>query len=358
MNLFFNLTGGALGMKRVVLSIVFIALLSLVMTVFASNQWTEVSQYRKDPPYVIGWSINNAGISWRTEYIEELKQQAKRLGSVIKDVIILNADSNIAKQIADIEDLVAKGVDALIVDPQSPTALAPVIEQVYEKGIPVVVVNDPIDTENYTCFISTDDFEFGKIAAEWLVRELGGKGNIAVLDGLPGMGIAIERFNGAMSVFNNYPEIKVVAHDYGAWSYDKGKIITQNILAAHPNLDGIWSSGGAMTLGAVDAFLEAGRELIPMTGEALNGFAKRWIELRDKGFTSIAPYKPTWLSAAALEYAVQALEGFPIPKKILYPTPVFTEENIDQIVRWDLPDSYWLGSLLPDDVIKEIFKGQ
>jgi len=345
-------------MKKL-LGMLVLALFSFTLfAAYVSNEWTEVNQYRKDPPYVIGWSINNAGISWRTEYIEEFRQQAKRLGSVVKDVIILNAGSNIAKQIADIEDLVARGVDALIVDPQSPTALAPIIEKVYEKGIPVIVVNDPIETDKYTCFISTDDFEFGKIAAEWLVEQLGGKGNVAILDGLPGMGVAIERFNGAMSVFKNYPGIKIVAHEYGAWSYDKGKIIAQNIIAAHPDIDGIWSSGGAMTLGAIDAFLEAGKPLIPMTGEALNGFAKRWIELRDKGFTSIAPYKPTWLSAAALKYAVQVLEGFPIPRKIIYPTPVFTEENIDQIARWDLPDSYWLGSLLPDEVIKEIFKGQ
>lgn len=233
--------------------------------IFADG-WTSVGQYSKKPPYVIGWSINNAGISWRTEYIEEFRQHAKRLGNLIKDVIILNADSNIAKQIADIEDLVARGVDALIVDPQSPTALVPVIEEVYNKGIPVIIVNDPIATDKYTCYISTDDFEFGKVAAEWLVQKLGGKGNVAILDGLPGMGVAIERFNGAMSVFKNYPNIKIIAHEYGAWSYDKGKIATQNIIAAHAGkIDGIWSSGGEMTLGAIDAFLEAGLPLIPMT---------------------------------------------------------------------------------------------
>lgn len=340
-----------------------IALFSLILlilsTIIFANEWTNVAQYAKEPPYVIGWSINNAGISWRTEYIEEFKQQAKRLGNLIKDIIILNADSNIAKQIADIEDLVARGVDALIVDPQSPTALAPIIEEVYKKGIPVIIVNDPIETDKYTCYISTDDFEFGKVGAEWLVQKLSGKGNVAILDGLPGMGIAIERFNGAMSVFQKYPNIKVIAHEYGAWSYDKGKIATQNIIAAHGGkIDGVWSSGGEMTLGAIDAFLEAGLPLIPMTGEALNGFVKRWIQVRSKGFSSVAPYKPTWLSAAALEYAVQALIGFPVPKQMIYPTPVFNEKDIDKIVRQDLPDSYWLGSLLPDEVIKEIFKGQ
>jgi ribose transport system substrate-binding protein len=321
-------------------------------------EWSGVAQYKTEPPYTIGWSINNAGISWRTEYIEEFNQHAKRYGDLIEETIILNADSDVNKQIADIEDLLAKKVDAIIIDPQSPTALVPVVEKAYASGIPVIIVNDTIETDKYTAFVSVDHFDFGRVGAEWLVEAMGGKGNLVVLDGIAGMGVAVERYEGAMSVISQYPDIKVVAHEYAAWSYDQGKIATQNILAAQPQIDGVWSSGGDMTLGAVDAFNEADRDLIPMTGEALNGYIKRWQELQPDGFHSIAPYMPTWLSASALDMAVKALIGFPVPKDTIYPTPTFTEAELDQIVRPDLPDSYWLGSLLPDDVIKEIFKGQ
>lgn len=320
--------------------------------------YSGVAQYKAEPPYTIGWSINNAGISWRTEYIEEFNQQAKRYGDLIEETIILNADSDVNKQIADIEDLLAKKVDAIVIDPQSPTALVPVIEKAYQSGIPVIIVNDTIETDQYTAFVSVDHFDFGRVGAEWLVDAMGGKGNLVILDGIAGMGVGVERYNGAMSVFEKYPDIKIVAHEYASWSYDQGKIATQNILAAQPQIDGIWSSGGDMTLGAVDAFNEAGRPLIPMTGEALNGYIKKWQTLEPQGFRSIAPYMPTWLSASALDMAVKALIGFPVPKDTIYPTPTFTEQELDQIVRLDLPDSYWLGSLLPDAVIKEIFKGQ
>lgn len=322
------------------------------------TEWSDVAQYKKDPPYTIGWSINNAGISWRTEYIEEFNQHAKHYGDLIKETIILNADSDVNKQIADIEDLLAKGVDALIIDPQSPTALVPIVEKAYQTGIPVIIVNDNIETDQYTAFVSVDHFDFGKKGAEWLVEAMGGKGNLVILDGVAGMGVAIGRYEGAMSVISQYPEIKVVAREYTSWSYDQSKIAMQNVLAAQPQIDGIWSTGGDSTLGAVEAFQEAERDLVPMTGEALNGYVKKWIELEPEGFSSVAPYMPTWLSASALDMAVKALIGFPVPKNTVYPTPTFYEEDIESIVRYDLPDSYWLGSLLPDDVIKEIFEGQ
>ena len=326
--------------------------------VTSAVQWSAVGQYKKEPPYTIGWSINNAGISWRTEYIEEFNQQAKRYGNLIKETIILNADSDVNKQIADIEDLLAKKVDALVIDPQSPTALVPVVEKAYQSGIPVIIVNDQIETDQYTAFVSVDHFDFGRVGAEWLVEAMGGKGNLVVLDGIAGMGVAVARWEGAKSVFDKYPDIKVVAHEYASWSYDQGKIATQNILAAQPQIDGVWSSGGDMTLGAVDAFQEADRPLIPMSGEALNGYVKKWVELKAQGFSSVAPSMPTWLSASALDMAVKALIGFPVPKDTIYPTPTYYEADLESIVRPDLPDSYWLGSLLPDEVIKEIFKGQ
>jgi ribose transport system substrate-binding protein len=327
-------------------------------TTASAPAFSGVAQYKKDPPYTIGWSINNSGISWRTEYIAEFNEQAKRFGSLIKSTIVIDANSDVNKQIADIEDLLAKKVDALIIDPQSPTALVPVVEKAYQSGIPVIIVNDNIETDQYTAFVSVDHFDFGKVGAEWLVKAMGGKGNVVVLDGIAGMGVAVQRFDGANSVFSQYPDIKIIDHEYAEWSYDKAKIAMQNVLSAYPQIDGIWSSGGDMTTAALDAFTEAGRPYIPMTGEASNGFMKKWLSLQPNGFTSIAPYMPTWLSASALNMAVEALIGFPVPHDTIYPTPTFTEADLTTMVRQDLPDSYWLGSLLPDATIKEIFKGQ
>ncbi|MCD6254073.1 MAG: ABC transporter substrate-binding protein [Thermotogae bacterium] len=345
-------------MKRFVSLLVLLTLAFSVFAAYVSDEWTEVNQYRKEPPYVIGFSNSFMGISWRTQFMAEFQEMVKAFGPVIKEVYVTNADNQIAKQIADIEDLLAKGVDGLVVDPVSPSALVPVIERAYEMGIPVVIINDKINTEKIAAYRSTDDFEFGRAGGEWLVKQLNGKGKVVALRGIAGHGVDEDRWAGAMSAFKEHPGIKVVAQEFAGWSYDKGKIAMQNILAAHPDVAGVWSSGGAMSRAAVDVLLESGHELIPVTGEDENGFLKKWAQLRDKGFSSIAPSKPTWITRVGLDTLINLLMGVPVPKVIIYPTPLITDENLDKYVKPDLPDTYWANSLLFEDQVKKLLAGQ
>lgn len=339
----------------------FLAIVVFTCSLFAtyvSGEWTKVNQYKKNPPYTIGFSNSFMGISWRTQFMAEFEEMIKALDPVIEEVYVTNADNQIAKQIADIEDLLAKGVDGLIVDPVSPTALVPVIEEAYRMGIPVVIINDKINTDKIAAYRSTDDFEFGKAGGEWLAKQLGGKGKVVALRGIAGHGVDEDRWAGAKSAFDKYPDIKVVAQEFAGWSYDKGKMAMQNILAAHPDISGVWSSGGAMSRAAVDVLLESGHHLIPVTGEDENGFLKKWFELKAEGFSSIAPSKPTWITRVGVNTLISLLMGVPVPKVIVYPTPLITDENLDSYVKPDLPDTYWANSLLSEEQIKKLLAGQ
>ena len=129
-----------------------------------------------------------------------------------------------------------------------------------------------------------------------------------------------------------------------------------NLLAANPEIDGIWSQGGAMTLGAIDAFDAAQRPLVPMTGEDNNGYLKRWVALKAKGFTSVAPSKPTWLGSESLRVALKLLKGEPVEKNTIFPPPMITDENVASIVRSDLSDSFWSNTRLSDDQVRAAFK--
>lgn len=345
--------------KTFFLCLIFVLLFSSLSLVSeASQEWVKERTYITEPPYVIGFSNSFMGISWRTQFMAEFNNAVKSYGPIIKDVYVTNADNNIAKQIADVEDLLAKRIDGLVINPVSPTALVPIIEKAYKMGIPVVVINDKINTENYSAYRSTDDVEFGRVGAQWLVDELNGKGKIVALSGTAGQGVCDDRWTGATSVFDRYPGIEIVAHEYADWSYDTAKMAMQNVVAANPTIDGIWSGGGAMSRAAIDVFLEAGRELVPMTSEDENGFLKKWYELRDQGFTSIAASKPTWITRVGVEALLDLLQGIPVPKKLIYPCPVITEDNLEEYVNFDLPDTYWANSLLFEKEVKELLKGQ
>ncbi len=184
---------------------------------------------------------------------------------------------------------------------------------------------------------------------QWLAEQLGGKGNIVILNGMSGLSSAVDRRAGVQEVLDQYPDIKVLGEEFADWDYAKGKVATENLLAAFPQIDGIWSCGGDMTRGAVEAFLAAGRPLVPMTGEDNNGFLKIWKANISNGFTSISTSMPTWLFAEGARIGLDILEGKqPEQRDTVVEIPVFTQDKLDQYVREDLSDSFWANTRMSE----------
>ena len=113
-----------------------------------------------------------------------------------------------------------------------------------------------------------------------------------------------------------------------------------------------------MTQGALEAFQEAGRAYCPMTGEDSNGFLKKWEEVKNDGFRSIAASGATWQGTAALEYALKALNGEMIEKDHYIPIPIITEESLDEYVKPQYTDSYWCNTKLPEEMADQIYKNK
>ncbi len=310
--------------------------------------------------FVIGLSNFSLGNSWRVQMIEEAKYSASQHADLVKELIVTEADGDISKQIADIEDLIAKGVDAILITAANPKALIPVVAKAMAAGIVVVDFDNLVYTDNITAHIIVDQKEFGRVQGEWLVKALGKKGKIVAFNGIKGATTSAERFEGAKSVFDQYPEIEIVQEVYADWDYAKAKRAMETLLAAYPSLDGIWSQGGAMSEAVIEAYLERGMLPPPITGEDGNGFLKIWKELRDSekypDFDSIATSMPTWCSAKALEVALAALTGEAFNKETIIPIPTITADNLDQYVKPDLPDSFWCNSQLKDDIVKKMFE--
>lgn len=314
---------------------------------------------KKPGPYVIGVSNAFVGNSFRVEEIAEVQYAAEEMKSkgILKDVIIASATGDTAMQIQQIQNLIAKGVDAILVDANSDTALNPAIEAAHRAGILVVAFDDAV-TSPYAINVTVDQKKFGSLSAEWLAKKLNGKGNIIVLNGLAGSPINAERWvRGGKPVLDKYPDIKVLTTINANWDQATAQAAVANILPSFPKIDGIWSQGGAMTLGAIYDFQAAGRPLVPMTGESNNGFLKVWKKLRDSGdktFDSIAPGQPA-MSVAALQDAVKALQGEAVPQNDILPLVLIGSADLDKYVLPDLPDSVWLPTTLTNDQLKTLF---
>jgi ribose transport system substrate-binding protein len=310
-------------------------------------------KFKKAPPWVIGYDIYWLGNTWSAQFAEEFKQAASMYDQLVKDVIITSSEGSVDKQINNIESMIAKKVDVIIVTPNSTKGLAPVISKAIKAGIPVVLNSSFLEGDDYTTFVNVTDQALGREMAKWLVDQLHGKGDIFSITGLPGLGVAEARWEGAMEVFKDYPGINVVAKDAGDWADPKTKRVVSDMLAAHPKIDGVW--GDTPGLGMIEAFEEAGVAFVPFaTCSDNNGFLKYWAQHKDK-VNAFGVTKPVWLSAEALNLAFRVLQGTPVFKDNLIPPCIVTKMNVDDFVRPDLPDSYWTLCHLSDKRVKALF---
>lgn len=311
-----------------------------------------------DGPYVIGYDSYFVGNTWSAQLEAEFTSATEREADQIDDVIMTQSDNDAQKQISNLQSMIARGVDAIIVTPISPEGIAPVLTQAHEAGITVVLNASGAETDSYDSYVNVDDEDFGATGAEWLVDKLGGSGKIIAINGIAGVPTSDLRYAGAEAVFAANPDIEIVTTIDGGWDQAATKTAVESALAANPDVDGVWSQGGSMTLGAIEAFEAAGVPLVPMTGEDSNGLLKKWQELIDAGdtdFDCIAVAKPTWISARALDNAFAVLRGDDVVKDDVLDPEVITADNLADFVRPELPDSLWVNTEMTDDEINALY---
>ena len=321
------------------------------------SEWVVTTSYKKDPPYTIALSTNHMAVTWMEIYKAEMEEELEQYGNDIAEFIHVDAGGDIPTQIANIEDLISRKVDAIIIDPASPTAIVPAVEKAFNAGIVTIVNKSGINTTNYTAFQNNDEVQFGQSGAQWLVDQLGEKGGVVLgLRGIPGYGVEIERWTGGQSVFSQHPEIQLFA-EYAEWSYDKAKEVSKALIAAHPDFVGIWSEGGQMSRAMVDAMVEAGLNPAdyPHAAEDDNGFCKLALEY---GINACATGKPVWLSRLAVRAALDALRGVTVEKFVMVPSPFYGPDELASIVNPEVSDLSWLTTTLSDEEINAMFGGR
>ncbi|WP_375490989.1 ABC transporter substrate-binding protein [uncultured Jatrophihabitans sp.] len=197
---------------------------------------------------------------FRATETSSLTSQAKSLG--IK-FIQRNANANVSQQNTDIQDMIAQGAKVLIVAPENSDGLAPALNQAKAKHIPVLTIDRTVTgtaCKDFIGFIGSDFTGQAKIAADDLAGGMGGKGDVAVLQGTSGNNVATERTNGFTSeVKAKYPGIKVVASQTANFDQATGQKVMAQILQSNKNLKGVYAENDTMALGAIQAIRAAGK---------------------------------------------------------------------------------------------------
>lgn len=278
--------------------------------------------------YTIGLANSYIGNGWRVE-MEHILEAYSKEAPYNKEVKlqVVNSGNSVSAQISTINNMIAAGVNAILVDAASPSGLNSVIAQAHQKGIPVIAFDNTV-TSPYAYNIYLNQKQFGALGAQFLVKALNGKGNVLLNRGVAGTPVDIDRTAGAMSVFKKYPGIHVIDQINGNWDPAVSESQFANAIAAYPNINAVWSQGG--TYGIIQELLKTNHKLMPMAGEASNGFRLALINptYQKEGLTGISVGDPPALSAVALKSAVEILQGKKLPHTINVPIPVVTASQI------------------------------
>ena len=221
----------------------------------------------RKPPWMIGYASSYAGNTWRAGVMDRLVQKLiakwQKLG-LLKEVLVTQSNLNDALQIQQMRQLVDRGVDALIVCCSNPTALNATVKYAFDKGVPTFSFVGYL-TSPYSINSSSNYQLAGHRMGTWLANELGGKGKVLVVEGIPGTSGSDSQDRGIKSGLKDFPGIKIVGSIAGMWTDQVAQAEVQKWLATHPGkLDGIVVQSAA-EMGVLRALQQSGRKMIPVT---------------------------------------------------------------------------------------------
>lgn len=221
---------------------------------------------KNPPPWKIGYASSYAGNTWRAGAMTQLQDviipKWKELG-LISEVVVTQSNLKDATQIQQMRQLVDQGVDAIIVCCSNPTALNQTVKYAYDKGVPTFSFTGYLTSEyavNSSVNYQLAGFEIGK----WMANEIGGEGNVLVVEGIPGTSASDSQDRGVKAGLATAPGVKVVGSIAGMWTDQVAQGEVQKWLSTHPGkLDGVVVQSAA-EMGVLRALAQSGRGDVPV----------------------------------------------------------------------------------------------
>jgi ribose transport system substrate-binding protein len=323
-----------------------LALLDAAATGPADKPWEQVlnprmvqtAKFKKQGPYRICFS--NAGLNnpWRQVGFKTMQAEVETQRGRIKEFVHIDAEGKDQKQIADINDLLGKGCDALIVSPNTTATLTPAVEAACRKGLPVIVFDRGVDTTCPVTFINPiGGYGFGHVAAEFVSQKMKPRGKLLALRILPGVDVLETRWSAAKVAFDK-AGVNVVGVEFTDGDPAKTKKIVDDYIQRFGTIDGVWMDAGAVAVAAVEAFQDAGKPVPPINGEDQLDFLRLW---QERKLTAIAPTYPTYQWRTPIIATLKILGGEPVSSPWKLPQPTITQDNLDRYVDPKMPPLHY-----------------
>jgi ribose transport system substrate-binding protein len=240
-----------------------------------------------------------------------------------------------AEQVNQVEDLMVKGIDALVILAHDSAPLTPIVKEAYNSGIFVVSVDRGLTEPVENIYVAGDNPGLGRVAGEWLAEAMNGHGKLVVLEGIPCV-INTERVDAFNAVIAQYPDIEILDSQPAYWSTQNGLEIMENYLQKYPEIDAVWAGDDDVLKGVLQAYKESGRDDIDII--LGGGGSKDIIKMIMDGDPLVkadVTYPPsmigTGISAAVMSLRGEKLNGFfqnQFPSKVILASELVTRENV------------------------------
>jgi len=286
-----------------------------------------------DDRWVVGFSQMGHDNPWRMAQTQSLRDEAAKRGY---ELVVTDAQDQTAKQVADVEDLIARRVDVILLAPREFEGLAPALQAAREANIPVVLVDREAEGtagEDFVTFLGSNFVEQGQRAAEWLVKETGGTAGIVELTGTPGSSVAADRARGFREVIERHPGMKILASQTGEFSRATGQRVMQNIAQSlGKQITAVYAHNDEMALGAIQALKTAGLQpgtdvkVVSIDGQ------RAALEAIERGELGATVESNPRFGPIAFDTIEQIRRGETVPPKKLITDRFFDKANAAQFV--------------------------
>jgi ribose transport system substrate-binding protein len=255
---------------------------------------------------------------------------AKQLGAKIIQYVPTKPDS-IPEQMSQVEDVIVKKPDAIVFTPVDYKALIPGVEKMNAAGIPVVNVTDHMAGGKIEAFVGIDDYKVGRATAEALMKALGGKGNVVIIEGVKGSLSNQDRTRGLTDVTKSYPSVKLLATQAGNFQRLNALQVMENLMQSFPQIDGVMAANDAMAIGAIEALDAANRKAIVV---GINGTKEAVDAVKAGKLLASGQADPFMQGCLATTMAIRHLRHQPIVAEMFLPPSVIDASNYK---NFDMP---------------------
>ncbi|RVU36132.1 ribose ABC transporter substrate-binding protein [Hwanghaeella grinnelliae] len=315
--------------------------------------WNDEIKYfqwdKRDGPHKVAVVNGFVGNTWRIQMIQTAKAYVEQpeVAAKIETFKAVSTGTDVAAQLGAIEDFINQGYDAIITIAVSPEGFDRVIRLADRNDVVVVPFDNILDTDK-VMMVNEDQLEMGRMYGRWLIEQLGSQksGKILEVRGLQGNSVDRDRHIGFREVFEPAGDWEIV-EVVGNWDDGTAQKVTADAIAVHGKFDAVVVQGGST--GTVRAMLDAGHPMVPIAGEAENGFRKLLAAHSGDGLKGISIGQSPGMVAIAIKAALAALDGNKMPQLISVPIPYAKYDELEEGKNYwpDLTDNFFTVNEFP-----------